>query len=94
MPAKPRRSLNKWRTVRILIEVPIRGCTDKAVKQEIERMIDVDMPQLNCSEVGRIRIKDFGLWKRGKDQQEALSLLRDPNPEPHLFETHDGDTDV
>lgn len=51
----------KWRTVRILVEIPVLGpTTDKEVVQAFADSFDHDLPRLiSAKAIGRIRIKDY-----------------------------------
>lgn len=67
-----------WKTHRILIEIPIRGdVSTKDVIWALNQQIDVELPRLNKGhDVGRMRIKSYDRWKRAKDFNEALDLLK------------------
>lgn len=77
--AKPRRRGAGWRTVRILVEIPLRGnVTDKAVIENFKRTFDHSLPTLDVPEVGRVRVKDANRVERGQLQQfrrHSLNLI-------------------
>lgn len=63
---------NKWTRHFVLVEVTTLGCpSTKAVVDEIERMIDKSLPQLEATQVGRVEVKDL---RKAKRVREILGL--------------------